>query len=433
MRDLLRVARRPGVGRLAAGGLLSETADWMMFIALPLFVLQLTGSPLVTATVFAVQLVPTILVGPVAGVLVDRLDPCRLMATVALGQAAVLLGLLAVQGVGDLWLVFAVVGVQAVLSTVIEPCRAVTTAMLVPPADLATANQLAGVLSALPRLVGGPLGGLVLDWTGIDAVVAVTLCLYALTAVVFVWGAAPSSRFAAVATPAGRQGGPVSRVWQDWRAGLRVVTRTLVLRRAMVVAACMSLAQGAFVVLFVLFVLRDLDGTESDVGLLRGVQAVGALAGGLLLGAVVRRWSPTRLVTAALAAFGVVSLLVWNAPVATTGIGWYVGLFIVAGVPGLAAIMGLLTVLQSATEPSARGRVLSTFQAVSGAAQAVGMLLAGLVGTGVGLTVALQAQGLMYLLAAVLSARIGGAADPPDASTGRGRTTRVRQGTHGHS
>lgn len=115
VRDLLRVARCPGVGRLAAGGLLSEAADWMMFIALPLFVLQLTGSPLMTATVFAVQLVPTVVVGPVAGVLVDRLDPWRLMTAVALGQAAVRLGLLAVHGVDDLGLVYAIVGVQAVL------------------------------------------------------------------------------------------------------------------------------------------------------------------------------------------------------------------------------------------------------------------------------------------------------------------------------
>lgn len=92
------------------------------------------------------------------------------------------------------------------------------------------------------------------------------------------------------------------------------------LRRVMGVVGCMALAQGAFVVLFVLFVVRDLGGDASDVGILRGVQAIGAVAGGALLG--------------------------------------------------------------------------------------VGMLLAGAVGTGAGLSIALQVQGGLYLAAAGLALRL---------------------------
>lgn len=54
----LAVLRRPGIGRLGAAGLLSEIGDWMLLIALPLYVLQMSGSALVTATVFALELVP---------------------------------------------------------------------------------------------------------------------------------------------------------------------------------------------------------------------------------------------------------------------------------------------------------------------------------------------------------------------------------------
>jgi len=66
----------------------------MLFIALPVFVLQLSGSPLIMAAVFALELLPTVLVGPLAGVLVDRADPWRLMAGVAVLQALLLLPLL---------------------------------------------------------------------------------------------------------------------------------------------------------------------------------------------------------------------------------------------------------------------------------------------------------------------------------------------------
>lgn len=69
---MLAVLGRPRLGRLTAAGLLSEIGDWLLLIALPLFVLDLTGSAMVTATVFALELLPTVIFGPIAGVLVDR-------------------------------------------------------------------------------------------------------------------------------------------------------------------------------------------------------------------------------------------------------------------------------------------------------------------------------------------------------------------------
>jgi MFS family permease len=114
---------------------------------------------------------------------------------------------------------------------------------------------------------------------------------------------------------------------------------------------------------------------------------------------------PARVVAVSLAAFGIVSLVTWNAPAVTTAFGIYVGLFVAAGVPGIAALTGLLTLLQQHAPEAARGRVMSTFFAVYSGLMAAGMLLAGAVGTGTGLTVALQVQAALYLVAAALAAR----------------------------
>lgn len=398
--SLFTVLRRPGVGRLGLAGLLSETGDWMIFIALPLFVLQLSGSPLLTATVFALELVPTVVASPFAGVLIDRLEPWRLMTAVALLQAIALLPLLTVQTAEELWVFYAVVVVESILGTVIEPCRTVTAAALVPPGELGALNQGLGLLSALARLVGGPLGGLALGLSGIDAVLIADAATFLVAATLF--GLRRSNR-TAVRVATGVRG---VRLWHDWAEGLTVIARSPVLRRTMAVVACMALAQGAFLVLFVLFVVRDLGGSEGDVGVLRGVQAIGALAGGLLLGPVLRRLSAAQLAAVSLAAFGILSLVTWNAPALTTAFGLYVGLFIAVGVPGIASMTGLLTLVQAAVADQARGRVVSSLFAVYGGVQAAGMLIAGLVGTGAGLTVALQIQGALYLAAAVLAWRV---------------------------
>lgn len=409
---MFAVLRRPRLARLTGAGMLSEVGDWLLMIALPLFVLDLTGSTLVTATVFALELVPTLLVGPIAGVLVDRYERWTLMSGVATAQALCLLPLFAVDSAADLWIVYAVVVVESVLGTIIEPARNAVAAGLVPAGDLMAMNGLLGTTSSIARLVGGPLGGLIFGLAGLNGVVIADAATFVLAAVLLVpWPIrpAPSTVADTVETVTGtaRKAGTTSvGVFRGWLEGLNFVARSPMLRRLMGVVACMALAQGAFVVLFVLFVIRDLGGSASDVGILRGVQAIGAIVAGGLLGLLIRRMTATRLLAASLAAFGALSLATWNLPVLTTTFSVYVGLFIAVGFPGLASMTGLMTLLQGHSVDSNRGRVMSTFFAVYGGVQALGMIVAGTVGSGAGLTVTLQVQGALYLAGAGLALRL---------------------------
>jgi MFS transporter len=395
---LVATLRRPGIGRLGAAGVLSESGDWMLFIALPLFVLALTGSAFVTATAFALELVPTVLAAPLAGMLADRFAPWPLMRTVAALQALAILPLFAVGSAADVWIVYAVVVVESLLATIMEPCRAATAAALVPPADLASVNQALAMLQSVARLVGGPLGGLLLGLAGIDGVVLADAATFAAVAALFTVG--PPRLRPGERSPGG---GRRARAGREWVAGPAVVARSPVLRRTAAVVALAALAQGAFVVLFVLFVVRDLGASAADVGVLRGVQAVGSIAGGVLLAPVIRRADAGRLLALSLAAIAALSLAIWNGPEVTTAFAVYVALFVAVGVPALTTTTALLTLVQTHAPPPVRGRVTSTMFAVLGGVQAAGMLLAGAVGTGAGLTAALEAQGALYVAAALLA------------------------------
>lgn len=398
---MLRLLGNRRITGLAGAGFLAEAGDWMLLIALPLYVLELTGSPLVTATVFFLGLAPTVVAGPLAGVLIDRSEPWRLMAIVAGLQALFLVPLLAVDDTSDLWILYSVVIIESVLGTIIEPCRATTAAGLVPAAHLTEINQLMGVLSSLSRLIGSPLGGLTLAVGGFDAIIYANAGTFLAATVIFATGARGQQ------TLTGTQStGPSTSPWSELVEGLRITVRTPALRQIMGVVSFVALAQGGFVLLFVLFVTRELQGNEADVGVLRGVQAIGALTGGALLGLVINRISPRQLISGSLVLFSALSLTIWNLPVLTTSFPIYIGLFILIGVPGVSLMTGLLTVLQSNCEPRARGRVLSTYFALFGAMQAIGTLLAGFLGTGTGLTIGLQVQGLLYLIAALMALRL---------------------------
>jgi hypothetical protein len=141
---------------------------------------------------------------------------------------------------------------------------------------------------------------------------------------------------------------------------------------------------------------------------LRGVQAAGSIAGGVLLTRAIRRADAGRLLAVSLGGIGALSLLTWNGPAVTTAFAVYVALFVAVGVPALTTMTGLLTLVQTHADEAVRGRVLSTLFAVAGGVQAAGMMVAGLVGTGAGLTTALEVQGVLYLAAALLARRLAG-------------------------
>jgi MFS family permease len=71
--------------------------DWVLFIALPLYIYQLTGSTLATSGIFVAGLLPALLLGSVAGVFVDRWDRKRTMIIANMVFAVIVLPLFALR------------------------------------------------------------------------------------------------------------------------------------------------------------------------------------------------------------------------------------------------------------------------------------------------------------------------------------------------
>jgi MFS family permease len=400
--------RRRDFGLLWAGGLISETGDWFLLVGLPIWVLQLTGSSLVTATVFLVGLLPGLVVGPLAGVLVDRWDRRRTLVAVSLAQAAFLLPLLGVDGRGDLWIVYAVMAVEASLGQLNDPARNALVPSLVEEGDLVGANALIGLNSNLARLAGSPLGGVLVEVAGLPGLVIGDAVSFLLGAALI--GLVGSPRRAAVdpavhspvlgpapvpAVPHGMAG--------EWLDGLRVTLGNRELRWGLVVNGLAAVAQGIFTVLFVVFVTRELGGDGADVGLLRGVQAIGGLLGGVLVVAMARRLPAGRLLGTSLLVFALIDLAIWNGPLLTTAIWLYLGLFVAAGIPGIGVLTGLTALVQEHTGDAYLGRVFASYLGSFNGLMAVGMLLAGLLGDTVGVVTVLNGQAALYLLAGVVA------------------------------
>ena len=399
----------PAFRTLWAAGLISDAGDWLLLVALPIVVFGLTGSALGTAAAFAAELAPGVLLAPVGGRLADTLDRRALMIALSVLQALALLPLLLVGAGQGLVIVYAVIVVQASLAALFDPAKNALLPSLVDTRRLVSANSLMGLGSAVARLAGGPLGGLLLAAGSVHTIVVADALTFATAGVLI--ARVPHTR---AGDGSGRAEGGVAATGTT--GGLRAVLRDGRTRAALLVAFVASTAQGIFVVLFIVFVARRLAGGSVEIGLLRGVQAIGAIGGGLVLARHGDRWRPVILVTAAAVAFGAVDLAIWNGPVVTRSETVYLALFVLAGAPGVMMETGGISFLQAGAADSERGRVFAALGVAENAGEALGIIIAGVLTVPLGLMAILNAQGTLYLASGALALLLARRARPSGAA-----------------
>lgn len=155
---MLATFRHRNFALLWLGGLISSIGDLILFIALPFYAYGLTGSTLATGTMFLAQVMPSLLLGPVAGVFADRWDRRRTLIGADVLRAGVLLPLLLIRGAGDVWIAYVVAFGEATISQFFNPARGALIPAVVREQQLAAANTLSAFSMTLTGLLAPPLG-----------------------------------------------------------------------------------------------------------------------------------------------------------------------------------------------------------------------------------------------------------------------------------
>lgn len=397
----------PRFHALVAASGAANLGDGVVQVAVPLLALGLTRAPGQVALVSAAAWVPWLVLGLVAGVVVDRSDR-RLTQTAALAARAVLLAgatTLAVTGRLTLPLLVVVVLAYGVTEVLADLAATALVPELVDPTLLPVANgRLVAVQQVANAFLGGPLAaGLLVLGTG--WALGAPAVLAAVAAVVLVRGVRGTVRSAPhdARTRAPRA---AARAWEEARAGLGFVARHPVLRPVVLAGAVVNMASTAYFTVFTLWVV----GPGSPVGmtpqtfplLLVGL-AVGAVAGSLTASGVARRTGEVR---AMVGAYGVAFMLLL-VPVLAPHPAAVAGTLVAVG--ALSAVGNVVneTVRQRVTPPHLLGRVAGAGRTLVHGLMPVGALLAGLVAERAGLATALVgAVGLSVLAVGALASQV---------------------------
>src|SRR2546425_6592930 len=106
--------------RLWMAQLVSEIGDWFYSLAVYDLLLGLTGSGQAVSWAIIIQALPWFLMTPLAGYVADRFPRRRLMILSDIARGFVVLGLLLVRRAADVWMVYALLGLEVIFASIFE-------------------------------------------------------------------------------------------------------------------------------------------------------------------------------------------------------------------------------------------------------------------------------------------------------------------------
>jgi MFS family permease len=324
---------------------------------------------------------PSIMFGPVAGVIADRTNRKRLMvATNILRAIAVLCFLLIRPGwhyQTILLATYLVTFLFGIGGQFFAPAQAASIPALVPRSQLISANALFNLTNATAQLLGlATIGPLLVKLFGVDAVFAFSLILFLFCAGLV--STLPTMQL--VQRPLDHvTAAPMKRLWSDIKEGLVFILQDPVLMRAI---AYLTLASTTFLMVATLgpaFITQEIGLPKEDFLYIIAPAGLGILAGVLLVGRVVKTYSRSAVIDWSLTLAGVMLFMLAVTP-ALLNLIWRGGgapnRALIFATAGFAALLGLCnafilvpanTMLQEHSPEHVRARVYATFYMISNA------------------------------------------------------------------
>jgi len=367
--------------------MMSNLADGVRLTAFPLLVFALTASPMWVSATFAAGVVPSVLLGPLAGALADWGDRKRLLRTVLMARTVMLLALAATIAASATPVVL-VVGVAALFGLG-EAFTDNTMAALVPtviPRDVLDVvnGRMVSVQIIGNELAGPAIGSAlfaVVAWlpfvsaSGMLAVALVLICGLSLVT-------APPS--IPTASPTRRPGSML--------AGLHFVAGSPILRRTISATALLAAIDAAWFSLLVVLVTDQLGLSAAFFGLLLALGSAGGLVGATLAPRITRVGGAT-LAGGVFGTMGLALAAVWLSPSVVS-----VTIALVVTSAGFAAWnVAFAGVRQRATPNAVLGRVVAVSRTVTLLASLIAALVGGWLTTRFGIDATIGIAAVMLL------------------------------------
>ncbi len=362
------------------GQIISLFGNAVIRFALPLYLLNLTGSSALYGTVMACAFIPTILLSPVGGMIADRVNKRNVMVILDfLTAAVILLFSLLMNSAGLVLVITVTLMILYGIAGAYQPSVQASIPALVNQDNIMAANSVVNTISSFASLIGPVLGGILYSAYGLKPVLWICMVCFVFSAVMEIFIHIPFQR-------QGSEGGIWQTVKVDFAESIRFIRKDKpVIGKAVVLACGINLFLSSLITVALPYLVTEVFPLETVqanklYGFAEGMLAAGGLTGGICAGVLAKRMSIQRsgnlIRTAAACMFPVaVSLLTVR-----SGIINYIVLTVSCFMMMVCATMftvQMMSFFQTVTPAHLIGKVMSVILSIAMCAQPLGSAMYG--------------------------------------------------------
>lgn len=358
------IFRKPSFTRMWLAQLLSTIGDSFTMISAGIIIYQRTGSALSVGLMMMVTSIPTLLIGMIAGVFVDRFDRKRIMIVADITRGVLVFSVPFLIHYNIVW-IYVITFLSSAITTFFAPAYDSVIPELASDEELTAANSMIAISSFGSTAVGFAASGLLAAYS-LDMAFYIDAITFFVSAVL-VMGISIAPLTVAEATS-------VSVVIRNLKGGLSYLLSSMILRSALMIALVYSFVVGLGNTLLLPFATTVLNATTFEYGLQEGLTSVGFVVGSLLMAKYAGRMREGLWIVFGLSGMGICYLMYsfsTTVPVA-------VFVITIAGLMNAPYAVARQTLVQRNTDREVRGRVFGAMMAISRTTMLLGMAAAGL-------------------------------------------------------
>lgn len=340
-------------------------------------------------------LLPQALVGPFAGVFIDRWDRKKVMifADAFIALCTLVMTTVLNESGGQLVLIYVLLGCRSVGSAFHSPAMQAIAPLLVPEKELLRVSGINQMLQSISSIAGPALGTLAISYFPIEKVLYLDIIGAAAAIISLFFVTIPYIPPTAKASVAG--------VWEDLKSGIRTVYQHRGLKQLFLYAMLVTFFVMPVSIMFPLLTIEHYGGDKWEMSVVEIAWGVGMLVGGSLIGLLRVPISKVILVNS--------MYLILGLTFALSGIfdaSWFlafVSITVVGGISMSIFSAAFMTTIQEEVPKHMLGRVFSLYFSIAILPSVIGLLFTGGIAELIGITIAFMISGAVICLAGVLS------------------------------
>ncbi len=357
------------------GQIISLFGNAIIRFALPLYLLNLTGSSALYGTVTACAFIPAILLSPIGGIVADRVNKRNIMVILDFFTAFVILAFALLMKEANLILLLTVTLMLLYgIAGAYQPSVQASIPALTSQDNFMAANSIINTISSFASLIGPVLGGILYSAYGLKPVLWVCIVCFLASAVMEIFIQIPFRKQDSA-------GGIFKTAGADFAQSVRFIRKEKpVIGKAVLIVCGINLFLSAMIIVGLPYLVTEvlnLEALQANrlYGYAQGALAAGGLAGGVAAGIFANKLaihkSGNLIIACAVCAFPIsVSLLLFS-----SGIVNYIVLsvccFVIMVFSTLFSVQ-MLSFIQTETPQNLIGKVIAVILTVSMCAQPLG-------------------------------------------------------------